>query len=72
MQYQYFVKVVPTTYTSISGKTIASNQISVTEHRRGRFEIDRDFGSIGRLPGLFFFYEMSPIKVGLPLCACRS
>ncbi|KAF5781609.1 putative endoplasmic reticulum vesicle transporter [Helianthus annuus] len=55
--YQYFLKVVPTIYTSIRGYTIQSNQFSVTEHYKSP--------EIGRrsLPGVFFFYDLSPIKV---------
>ncbi|KAI3675853.1 hypothetical protein L1987_85449 [Smallanthus sonchifolius] len=55
--YQYFLKVVPTIYTSIRGYTIQSNQFSVTEHYKTP--------EVGRrnLPGVFFFYDLSPIKV---------
>ncbi|KAG6784261.1 hypothetical protein POTOM_009949 [Populus tomentosa] len=56
--YQYFIKVVPTVYTDVSGHTIQSNQFSVTEHSRGA-----DIGHIKSLPGVFFFYDLSPIKV---------
>ncbi|XP_043713738.1 endoplasmic reticulum-Golgi intermediate compartment protein 3-like isoform X1 [Telopea speciosissima] len=62
--YQYFIKVVPTVYTDINGHTIQSNQhvyflqFSVTEHFRGG-----EFGRPSSLPGVFFFYDLSPIKV---------
>ncbi|XP_042494939.1 endoplasmic reticulum-Golgi intermediate compartment protein 3-like isoform X3 [Macadamia integrifolia] len=62
--YQYFIKVVPTVYTDINGHTIQSNQhvyflqFSVTEHLRGG-----EFGRPSSLPGVFFFYDLSPIKV---------
>lgn len=56
--YQYFIKVVPTVYTNIRGHTIESNQFSVTEHLKNS-EMDR-FRSP---PGVFFFYDLSPIKV---------
>ncbi|KAI9399451.1 hypothetical protein POPTR_002G094400v4 [Populus trichocarpa] len=56
--YQYFIKVVPTLYTDVSGHTIQSNQFSVTEHFRGA-----DIGRLQSLPGVFFFYDLSPIKV---------
>ncbi|KAJ4952240.1 hypothetical protein NE237_029072 [Protea cynaroides] len=56
--YQYFLKVVPTVYTDINGRTIQSNQFSVTEHFRGA-----EFGRPPSLPGVFFFYDLSPIKV---------
>ncbi|GAA0145598.1 hypothetical protein LIER_36149 [Lithospermum erythrorhizon] len=54
--YEYFIKVVPTIYTDIRGHTIDSNQFSVTEHYKTPEE--------GRsVPGVFFFYDLSPIKV---------
>ncbi|KAK1440290.1 hypothetical protein QVD17_06115 [Tagetes erecta] len=55
--YQYFLKVVPTIYTNIRGHTIQSNQFSVTEHYKSP-----EFGRRS-LPGVFFFYDLSPIKV---------
>jgi len=55
--YQYFLKVVPTTFQSAAGR-IETNQFSVTEHVR------RLDGITSRgLPGVFFFYDISPIKV---------
>ncbi|KAL4580881.1 hypothetical protein LXL04_017087 [Taraxacum kok-saghyz] len=48
--------VVPTVYKSISGPVIKSNQFSVTEHYKGP-----EVSSRG-LPGVFFFYDLSPIK----------
>ncbi|KAK1264162.1 Protein disulfide-isomerase 5-3 [Acorus gramineus] len=56
--YQYFIKVVPTVYTDINGHKIQSNQFSVTEH----FKSD-EAGRIQSLPGVFFFYDLSPIRV---------
>ncbi|XP_042056935.1 endoplasmic reticulum-Golgi intermediate compartment protein 3-like [Salvia splendens] len=56
--YQYFLKVVPTVFTDIGGHSIQSNQFSVTEHVRGA-ELSR----LQALPGVFFFYDLSPIKV---------
>ncbi|CAN6346381.1 unnamed protein product [Urochloa humidicola] len=55
--YQYFIKVVPTIYTDIRGRKINSNQFSVTEHFRD--------GNVRPKPqpGVFFFYDFSPIKV---------
>ncbi|GAB2235220.1 hypothetical protein Droror1_Dr00027715 [Drosera rotundifolia] len=54
--YQYFVKIVPTVYTNVRGYTICSNQFSVTEHFRSS-------QSGHYVPGVFFFYNISPIKV---------
>ncbi|KAG9451546.1 hypothetical protein H6P81_011511 [Aristolochia fimbriata] len=56
--YQYFIKVVPSVYTDINGHKIQSNQFSVTEHFRGT-----EFGRIQAIPGVFFFYDLSPIQV---------
>ncbi|KAI9120974.1 hypothetical protein K1719_008007 [Acacia pycnantha] len=53
--YQYFIKVVPTVYTTLWGRVIYSNQYSVTEHFKSS-----EFGAI---PGVFFFYDINPIKV---------
>ncbi|XAR48570.1 hypothetical protein NMG60_11031436 [Bertholletia excelsa] len=56
--YQYFIKVVPSVYTDVNGHAIQSNQFSVTEHFRGS-----EVGFFQSLPGVFFFYDLSPIKV---------
>ncbi|GAU34375.1 hypothetical protein TSUD_217150, partial [Trifolium subterraneum] len=45
-------------YTDVNGNTIQSNQFSVTEHFR-----TGDVGRLQSLPGVFFFYDLSPIKV---------
>ena len=57
--FQYFLKVVPTTYATLGGSVIATNQYSVTEH----FREPAGPAAAGQLPGLFFFYDLSPIKV---------
>lgn len=57
--FQYFLKVVPTTYATLGGSVIATNQYSVTEH----FREPAGGAAAGQLPGLFFFYDLSPIKV---------
>eukprot|EP00163_Fabomonas_tropica_P018622 TRINITY_DN33008_c0_g1_i1.p1 TRINITY_DN33008_c0_g1~~TRINITY_DN33008_c0_g1_i1.p1 ORF type:complete len:349 (-),score=97.88 TRINITY_DN33008_c0_g1_i1:77-1099(-) len=54
--YQYFVKIVPTTYSGSSG-VIDTNQYSVTEHFRRAGHGSRT------LPGVFFIYDLSPIMV---------
>lgn len=56
--YQYFIKVVPTIYTGLRGHTIQSNQFSVTEHYK-----NSESDHFRSLPGVFFFYDLSPIKV---------
>ncbi|KAD6454361.1 hypothetical protein E3N88_09067 [Mikania micrantha] len=55
--YQYFIKVVPTVYTPLRSAVILSNQFSVTEHYKG-LEVRQH-----SLPGVFFFYDLSGIKV---------
>lgn len=57
--YQYYVKVVPTQYHHLNGykKSIESNQYSVTEHMRHLAP-----GSGRGLPGVYFYYEVSPIQ----------
>jgi len=56
--FQYFLKVVPTSYIDIRNSTIHSNQFSVTENFKGsNIEAGRN------LPGVFFFYDLSPIMV---------
>jgi hypothetical protein len=61
--YQYFLKVVPTVYSDVRNATTNTNQYSVTENFR-----DGGPAATGRmLPGVFFFYDLSPIKVGRAL-----
>lgn len=55
--YQYYVKVVPTRYKKIDGQEIESNQYAVTEHMRHLSP-----GSGRGLPGIYFYYEISPIQ----------
>jgi hypothetical protein len=47
--YQYFIKIVPTTYQDLYGNVISTNQFSVTEHTR-----KLSLGSHGGLPGAPF------------------
>ncbi|CAJ1929113.1 unnamed protein product [Cylindrotheca closterium] len=56
--YQYYFKIVPTRYIFLNGTTIQTNQYSVTEHLR-----HVNPGSSRGLPGIFFFYEVSPLHV---------
>lgn len=56
--YQYYFQVVPTLYKYLNGTTIQTNQYSVTEHLRHVSP-----GSGRGLPGVFFFYEVSPLHV---------
>eukprot|EP00850_Spirogloea_muscicola_P009287 SM000052S17679 [mRNA] locus=s52:18386:21667:- [translate_table: standard] len=54
--YQYFIKVVPTIYTDLRGHAIPTNQ--AWEHFR-----PSAFSMGQAIPGVFFFYDLSPIKV---------
>jgi len=56
--YQYFLKVVPSSYTDLRNTSTSSNQYSVTEH----FKTSAGSGGGAVLPGVFFFYDLSPIK----------
>uniref|UniRef100_A0A7I4AZQ2 Endoplasmic reticulum vesicle transporter C-terminal domain-containing protein n=1 Tax=Physcomitrium patens TaxID=3218 RepID=A0A7I4AZQ2_PHYPA len=55
--FQYFIKVVPTVYTDIKGRKISTNQFSVMEHYTAGDHGPRV------IPGVFFFYDLTPIKV---------
>eukprot|EP00538_Stauroneis_constricta_P008959 CAMPEP_0119552778 /NCGR_PEP_ID=MMETSP1352-20130426/5695_1 /TAXON_ID=265584 /ORGANISM="Stauroneis constricta, Strain CCMP1120" /LENGTH=379 /DNA_ID=CAMNT_0007599073 /DNA_START=68 /DNA_END=1207 /DNA_ORIENTATION=+ len=56
--YQYYFQVVPTKYVFLNGTVIETNQFSVTEHLR-----HVNPGGGRGLPGVFFFYEISPLHV---------
>ncbi|KAF6253121.1 endoplasmic reticulum vesicle transporter-domain-containing protein [Scenedesmus sp. NREL 46B-D3] len=58
--FQYFLKVVPTDYIDKAGIRTNTNQFSVTENFRESAEPTAGGRS---LPGVFFFYDLSPIKV---------
>ncbi|XP_077990177.1 endoplasmic reticulum-Golgi intermediate compartment protein 3-like [Glandiceps talaboti] len=61
--YQYFVKIVPTTYTKISGRTTRSNQFSCTKHEKAvSTSLAASSGEHG-LPGVFILYEFAPLMV---------
>jgi hypothetical protein len=63
-QFQYFIKVVPTVFTRLDGKSTGSNSFSATEHVQ-----EVRFGPRGLVsgrfphPGVFFKYDFSPIMV---------
>jgi len=56
--FQYYTKVVPTVSVDESGKELNSYQFSVTTHQTN---VKRKTGR--GLPGVFFFYEISPLQV---------
>ena len=57
--YQYFLKVVPTAFSG-AARTTSTNQFAVTDHFK---QVDAEEGR--HLPGVFFFYDLSPIKVNI-------
>jgi hypothetical protein len=66
--YQYFIKVVATRYERLNGKFTETNQYSVTSHERGLFggrdeDHPHTLHSRGGIPGVFFAYDISPMKV---------
>ena len=58
MQFQYFIKVVPTSYRHMNGKVTMTNQFSSTKNSQPVSVID------GRtLPGVFLYFDVVPMKV---------
>ena len=58
--YQYRLQIVPARYTFIglNARVVDSNEYSVTDHFRP-FDPAED----ASLPGIFFFYDLSPLRV---------
>lgn len=57
--FQYFIKVVPTTFRYASGHNVSSCQYSLTEQFKSAHDPSKGFV----LPGVFFIYDISPIMV---------
>ena len=57
---RYFLKVVPTLYVDVNERKISTNQFSVTEHAA-----ETNFATSSDLPGVFFYYDLSPINIEL-------
>eukprot|EP00090_Calanus_glacialis_P002824 TRINITY_DN12091_c0_g1_i1.p1 TRINITY_DN12091_c0_g1~~TRINITY_DN12091_c0_g1_i1.p1 ORF type:complete len:382 (+),score=116.59 TRINITY_DN12091_c0_g1_i1:53-1198(+) len=57
--FQYYIKIVPTTFAKADGSTFVTNQFSVTRHSK---VISMMMGDSG-MPGVFFSYEMAPVMV---------
>ena len=53
--FRYFLKVVPTVYSSLAGPEIPTNQFSVTEY------FTPSKGKDGALPAVYFMYEPSKL-----------
>lgn len=56
--FNYYLKIIPTTYVKQDGTTITTNQFSVTRYKK-IISAGRERG----MPGLFFSYELSPLMV---------
>ena len=56
--FNYYIKIVPTTYINLNGTKVRTNQFSVTRHQK-------IVGNSGEsiLPGMFVSYELSPMMV---------
>ncbi len=52
------MKIVPTTYIDKKGTSLVTNQYSVTEQMK-----ETQLTGQQSLPGVFVFYDLSPIKV---------
>ncbi|KAG8226870.1 hypothetical protein J437_LFUL006579 [Ladona fulva] len=57
--FQYYIKIVPTTYVRRDGAVLQTNQFSVTRHQKVISIISGESG----MPGIFFSYELSPMMV---------
>ena len=56
--FQYYAKIVPTEFTKINGNKEVTNQYSVTMHET-KLKLKEGYG----IPGVYFFYEFSPLMV---------
>ena len=57
--FQYYLKIVPTTYEKLDKSIIHTNQFSTTRHQK----VVGLFSGESGMPGVFFSYEISPIMV---------
>lgn len=67
-EFSYFCKIIPTRFEFLDGKKVETTQFSATYHDRplrgGRDEDHPNtVHSKGGVPGVFFNFEMSPLKV---------
>lgn len=58
--FSYYTKVVPTEFLHLDGRKIDTNQFSVTEKFK---TTEGEKGTDRLIPGIYFFYDFSPIKV---------
>ncbi len=57
--FQYYLKIVPTTYARADGSVFLTNQFSVTRHKKVVSLLSGETG----MPGVFFSYELAPFMV---------
>ncbi len=57
--FQYYLKIVPTTYARADGSVFLTNQYSVTRHQKVVSLMSGESG----MPGVFFSYELAPFMV---------
>jgi endoplasmic reticulum-Golgi intermediate compartment protein 3 len=60
MMFSYYTKIVPTMYVTVTNTTMKTYQYSVTTHKKS---LSRSGSMDKGLPGLFVYYELSPIMV---------
>lgn len=58
--FHYYVKLVPTTFVSLSGERISTHQYAVTDNAKNVM-VKR--GELSGLPGVFLVYEFNPFMV---------
>lgn len=58
--HQYYLKVVPTDYTDLRGRSTSSNQYSVTQHFK-----HLEPSSAAGLPGVYINYDFAPVRVAI-------
>lgn len=66
--YTYYLKIVGTRFEYLNGQIIETNEFSATEHNRplrgGRDDDHPNtIHSRGGIPGLFFYFDISPMKI---------
>lgn len=66
--YTYYLKVVNTRFEYINGDMIETNEFSASQHNRpltgGRDDDHPNtFHARGGIPGLFFYFDISPLKI---------
>jgi hypothetical protein len=61
--FQYFIKVVPTTYVDSRGVETRTNQFSVTSHNETIATSARHAATTRKIPGVVFIYDISPFMI---------